>query len=83
MSTVIALGIVGILGMSTLTSRAQSGHESSAESHPVIQNKVADIADDVKSIAGDVKNMMLLQREQTILLEEVRDDIAEVKEAQP
>ena len=83
MGTLIALGVVGIFGMSTLTSREQGAHAADAAAHPVIQQNVERIADDVEKIGNHLEQMMLRQERQTVLLEEVRDDVAEVKEAQP
>ena len=81
MATLITLGVAGIFTMSTVTSREHSSHEADAGAHPVIQQNVMRIADDVEKIGDHLEEMMLRQERQTVILEEVRDDIAEVKEA--
>jgi peptidoglycan hydrolase CwlO-like protein len=83
MATLIMMGIVAVFGMSVATGRNQTTHESSAASHPVIQNKVDNVAQDVEVIGEKVDNLMLMQREQTIILEQIGDDIGELKEAAP
>ena len=83
LGTLVALGVVGIFARSALTARAQSSHESSAESHPVIQQAVETVVEDVGEIRGDVKEMMRVQERQTVILEQIGDDIGELKEANP
>jgi len=80
MGTVIAAALLGVLGMSLSTGSDQSDHEASAAPHPIIQNKVDDVADHVEAIDGKVDDLMLMQREQTIILEQIGEDVGELKE---
>jgi peptidoglycan hydrolase CwlO-like protein len=79
MATLIGLGIASVFVISMATAGDQSDHEASAASHPVIQNKVDSVASDVEVIDGKVDDLMLMQREQTVILERIGQDIGELK----
>ncbi len=80
MTVVIAGGIMLVVRSSSETNAALVGHELSVESHPVINTKVDSIAVSVEKIAGNVETMMIRQERQTVMMENVIDDIAELKE---
>ena len=83
MGTLIAAWVVAVFGRSVVTGTSQTDHEASADAHPVIQNKVNDVADQVEVIDGKVDRMMLIQERQSVVLEQIGDDIGELKEADP
>ena len=83
MATLIGLGIASVFIISMAKASDQSDHEASAAPHPIIQNEVGQIAADVEVIDSKVDHLMLMQREQTIILEQIGDDIGELKEADP
>ena len=83
MSSLIVLGIIAVFGMAMTTGGAQTDHEASAEPHPIIQNKVTDVAKKVEAIDGKVDGLLLMQREQTVILQRIGEDIGELKEAVP
>ena len=80
MATVIAAGVVSLVKKSSASQEAQTRHELSTESHPLITQKVDSIVEDVSKIAGNVEAMMIGQAEQTVMIKNMAEDISELKD---
>ena len=84
--TVLAAGIVMFVRTSLANSKeareTHTRHELSTESHPLITQKVDSIVADVSKIAGNVETMMIRQEVQTVMIENMAEDISELKEGQ-
>ncbi len=80
MVTVIAAGVVSLVKKSSASQEAQARHELSTESHPLITQKVDSIVEDVSKIAGNVETMMIRQERQTVMMENMAEDISELKD---
>ncbi len=55
-------------------------HELSTDAHPVLNEKVDTITKNVDKITGNVEKIMLLQERQTALMENMAQDIGELKD---
>ena len=78
MATLIVVGVGAVFSMSRASSAKQSEHEMSRESHNIDQINTA-----VSSIAGSVTEIKEQQIRQTAAMEDMREDIEEIKEGQP
>ena len=78
MATLIVVGVGAVFKMSVTSGANQREHEMARDAHNVdkIEDAVSDIADSMSEIAKQ-------QIRQTTVMENMRDDISEIKEAQP
>jgi hypothetical protein len=79
----ILLGVAAVFTQAQLANRDQNDHEKDVEAHPIIQQQVEILAEDVTEIKADVKGMREAQIQQTVILEQIGEDIGELKEAAP
>ena len=80
MTVVIAAFLVSIVRSSADTSDDLIEHVLSVESHPSMNEKIDTITDNVEKIAGSVETMMMRQERQTVMIENMSDDISELKD---
>ena len=80
MGVVIAAFLVSIVRSSDDTSDDLTTHILSVESHPSMNEKIDTITGSVGRISDNMETMMMRQERQTVMIENMSDDISELKE---
>ena len=75
MTTVIAAGVIWGVRSSASTRAALVDHELAVGSH-----RINAITDSIDKISGNVETMMIRQERQTVMMENMSEDISELKE---
>jgi len=75
MGTLLILGVAAVFGLAMSSNADQSSHESNKEAHGIDV-----IAQSVGKIADDVGTMRVMQARQTVMLENMSEDISELKD---
>ena len=74
MGTLLTLGVAAVFALAMSSNADQSSHESDKEAHGVDM-----IVESVGKIADDVGKMRIAQERQTVMMENMSEDIAELK----